>query len=199
LLILLATLVAAGLYAPNVIQFVRPGQPRMHRKQRPVRTTSPIVRHPWLFDFSMGPILELIEQSLSLEPFDLRRPLRIPFAARPQMRGGDILLADPGSYLPPLVPANASPLPSLPSPQIALLPGLPPFTSPGGSIPNGEPDFDPDLVDGDEPGAPRGDPPPRPPPEEPPPVQVPEPATPLLLGSALLALAWLRRRRSPLF
>jgi hypothetical protein len=195
-LVLMATLVGAAVFAPDFIGLVRRGKPDVRQTQRPVKTQRPVVRHKWRFDFSMGPILELIEQGLNLEPFDLRRPLRIPFSVRSRP-GGDILLAGPGSYLPPLVPSNGNPLGDIPPGYgPPPLPGLPGFGPNGGGIPDGQPDFDPDLTTGDDPFAPPGEPPPGVTPDDEPPPDVPEPGVAWLLGGALAASALLRRRRS---
>lgn len=195
LFVLLASLVGAAVFAPDFVRLVRRGTPDVRQAQRPVKTQRPVVRHQWRFDFSMGPILELIEQGLNLEPFDLRRPLRIPFNVRSRP-GGDILLGGPGSYLPPLVPSNGNPLGDLP-PRFGggppSLPSLPPIGGGGGGIPDGQPDFDPDLTTDDDPLAPPGDPPPRDVPADDEPPDVPEPAVLWLLASALAAAA-LRRR-----
>lgn len=199
MLVLMATLVGAAVFAPDFVRLVRPGKFDPRVTHRPVKTQRPIVRHQWRFDFSMGPILELIEQGLNLDPFDLRRPLRIPFSVRSRP-GGDILLTGPGSYLPPLVPSNGSPLGALPPEGSGggptLLPPLPGLNAGGGGLPDGQPDFDPDLTVSDDPLAPPGNPPgdvPEPQSEDPP--NVPEPGVLWLIGTGLGALAL--RRRSP--
>jgi hypothetical protein len=206
----MATLVGAAVFAPDFVRLVRRDKPHARVTQRPVKTQRPLVRHQWRFDFSMGPILELIEQGLNLQPFDLRRPLRIPFSVRSRP-GGDILLAGPGSYLPALLPSSGSPLGDLPPggygggpPSLPALPGL---NSGGGGLPNGEPDFDPELTIGEDLLAPPGVPPG--PPFRPPgcdhaapqgcPFDVPEPQSPLLWAMTLIVVAGLagRRNRTP--
>lgn len=203
----MATLVGAAVFAPDFVRLVRDGTSVPRVTRRAVKTQRPIVRHKWRFDFSMGPILELIEQSLNLQPFDLRRPLRIPFSVRSRP-GGDILLAGPGSYLPALLPSSGRPLGDLPPggfgggpPSLPPLPGL---NAGGGGLPDGQPDFDPDLTIGDDPLAPPGDPPG--PPFRPPgcdqaapqgcPPHVPEPQSPLLWAMSLVVAAGLAGRRS---
>ncbi len=207
-LVLMATLVGAAVFAPDFVRLVRRGKPDPLVIHRPAKTQRPMVGHKWRFDFSMGPILELIEQGLSLEPFDLRRPLRIPFNVRSRP-GGDILLAGPGSYLPPLVPSNGNPLGDLPPSFSGPPPSLPPwpqFSGGGGGLPTGEPDFDPDLTISDDPLAPPGDPPG--PPFTPPgcdkapkgcPPHVPEPRSPLAWAMVLVfSLGFaLREKRAP--
>lgn len=196
-LVLLAALVGAGLLAPDLIQFVREGRPGSRPAVVPARTTRPLALRSWGIDFSMGPILELIEQQLRLDPFDLRRPLRIPFVAQtPAFRGSDILLYEPAGFLPPLVPGDASPLPPLPEAQLA---GMLPQTDPAVGLPTGEPDFDPALLGGGNPPAEDGEDPKKPkkPKKPKPPKEVPEPAALPLLASGLAALTCLRRRRQP--
>jgi hypothetical protein len=206
LLLLLALATGAVVLAPGLIELIELGRPNPGALRQPPRVTrsdKPLPVRSWRFDFSMGPILELIEQSLRLESFDMRRPLRIPFSADWAPRGGgQILLSDPGVYRPSLVPGAGGPSASLPPPfQIAWLPDMPPITDPGSDIPNGQPDFDPNLADGDDPGKgppfnPPGPPPTKPPVEPPaPPPNVPEPAVPgMLVGAALVAAALARSR-----
>ena len=195
LLVLLASLVGAAVFAPDLVQLVRKSAPGVRQQQRPIRTARPRVHRQWRFDFSMGPILELIEQGIRLDPFDLRRPLRIPFTLSSRAPGGDILLFEPASYLPPLVPSNSSPLPTLRGPRSPTLPSWPGWM-PHGGIPNNYPDFDPELTKGDNPLAPPGRPPDSVPgsPGDPPPV--PEPGILLLLGFGLLGLAIMGARPS---
>jgi MYXO-CTERM domain-containing protein len=195
--LLLASFVGAAVFAPDLVQFARNGRPSLHRQQRPVRIARPVVRHQWRFDFSMGPILERIEQGLNLEPFDLRRPLRIPFTIRSRPAPTDILLFGPAGYTPPLLPSYATGVGSLPGSKPFNLPDFPffgPGFAPGG--PNGQPDFDPDLVDGDDPLAPPGEKPKKKKKPKKPKKDVPEPGVALMAMSALGALALLRRRSS---
>lgn len=206
LLLLLALATGAVVLAPGLIELIELGRPNPRDLRQPPRVTrsdKPLPVRNWRFDFSMGPILELIEQSLRLEPFDMRRPLRIPFAADWAPRGGQILLSDPGTYRPSFVAGAGGPPGSLPPPyQIAWLPGMPPFTDPGSGIPNGQPNFDPDLADDDKSGkgppfVPPGPPPKKPPlePPGPPPPDVPEPPVPgMLFGAALVGAALGRSR-----
>jgi hypothetical protein len=205
LLLLLALATGAVVLAPGLIDLIqlgRPGRDPIVLPPREARTDKPLPMRNWRFDFSMGPILELIEQSLNLEPFDLRRPLRIPFSAGWMPRGqGEILLADPQSFVPSFVPGVVTPPGMLPPAFIAgALPGLPDFTDPGGDVPNGQPNFDPDLADSDETEEEPDDDddrPPRPDPQDDddddPPVPAP-PALPLL-ATALVLGAALRRTR----
>ena len=192
---LLASLVGAAVFAPDLVQLVRKSAPGVRQQQRPIRTARPRVLRQWRFDFSMGPILELIEQGIRLEPFDLRRPLRIPFTMQPRAAGGDILLFETAGYLPPLVPSNSSPLPTLRGPRSPTLPSWPGWL-PQGGIPHNYPDFDPELTKGDNPLDPPGRPPDTVPgrPDDPPPV--PEPAILSLLGFGLLGLAIMGARPS---
>lgn len=193
-MILFASLVGAAVFAPDLVQLVRKSQPGVRQLQRPVRTVRPHVVHKWRFDFSMGPILELLEQGIRLDPFDLRRPLRIPFTIRPRAGGPDILLFEPAGYLPPLVPSTPSSLPRLPGVGSPQLPGWPGWLPPGADIPTGEPNFDPELTKSDDPLDPEGTPPdPIVPPSDPTPV--PEPQVVWLLGGGLLALLAPRARR----
>jgi len=205
LLLLLALATGAVVLAPGLIDLIqlgRPGRAPIALPARQARTDKPLPMRNWRFDFSMGPILELIEQSLNLEPFDLRRPLRIPFSAGWMPRAqGEILLADPQSFSPSFVPGVVTPPGLLPPAFIAgQIPGLPDFTDPGGNIPNGQPDFDPDLADSDEteeePDDDGGTPPNPPPPDDDddPPVPAP-PALPLLLTGLALVAALGRGRR----
>lgn len=196
MLVLLATLVGAAVFAPDFVRLVRRGKPSPRVTQRPVKTHRPIVRHNWRFDFSMGPILELIEQGLNLQPFDLRRPLRIPFNVRSRP-GGDILLTGPDSYLPPLLPSSGRPLGDLPPGGFAgKPPSLPPLPGLGGTggLPTGEPNFDPELTIDEDLLAPPGEKPPKdvPDPQTDEPPNVPEPGELWLVGTGLAALA-LRR------
>ncbi len=193
--LVVASLVGAAVFAPDLVQFARKGKPIVRQQQRPVRNARPVVRHQWRFDFSMGPILELIEQGLNLEPFDLRRPLRIPFTIRARPASGDILLFGPSGYVPPILPASTTGLPSLPEAKPFDLPDFPffgPGFGPGGPL--GEPDFDPDLADGDDPLAPPGKPPKKKKKPKKPKKDVPEPGVALLALSALGALALARSR-----
>jgi hypothetical protein len=195
LLVLLASLVGAAVFAPDLVQMVRKSGPALRHQQRPIRTVRPRVLRPLRFDFSMGPILELIEQGIRLEPFDLRRPLRIPFAMQARGPAGDILLFEPAGFLPPLVPSNSNPLPILAGPPSSGLPGWPGWVPPGGGLPNGEPGFDPELTKSDDPLAPAGEPPDRVVPQGAP-TPVPEPGILLLLGFGLLGLAIMGARPS---
>ena len=54
----------------------------------------------WRWDLSLGPLLQMLEQALDLEPFDLRRPVRIPFQAPPRPVRDNILLGDPAGFTP---------------------------------------------------------------------------------------------------
>jgi hypothetical protein len=204
LLLLLALATGAVVLAPGLIDLIELGRGRRGPLQLPprqARTDKPLPMRNWRFDFSMGPILELIEQSLNLEPFDLRRPLRIPFSASGMPRAGaEILLTDLSSFRPSFVPGAATPLGDLPpSFQMPDLPGLPAISAPGGDIPTGEPEFDPELADSDEEEELPPDPDPNPNPHsepEPEPEPVPEPgALPLLLSTLALGAALRRRRR----
>jgi hypothetical protein len=152
LLLLLAILVGAAVFAPGIIDLARKDErPHVYAVPRPAPTTRPLARPYYRFDFSMGPILELLEAALDLKPLDLRRPLRIPFATPLRPSSDEILLSEPVTYRPPTILADASPLPDLPSRQDDLrLPGYPGFSDPGGTVPNGEPDFDPELLDSDD-------------------------------------------------
>jgi MYXO-CTERM domain-containing protein len=206
LLLLLALATGAVVLAPgliDLIQLSRPGRDPIALPARHARTDKPLPMRNWRFDFSMGPILELIEQSLNLEPFDLRRPLRIPFSSGWMPRGnGEILLADPESFSPSFVPGVVTPPGDLPPAFIAgQLPGLPEFTDAGGNVPNGQPEFDPDLADSDdveeEDDDDDGGTPPNPDPQDDdpdPPVPAP-PALPLLVAALALGAALRRRSR----
>jgi hypothetical protein len=205
LLLLLALATGAVVLAPGLIDLIQIGRPARDPIQLPprqTRTDKPLPMRNWRFDFSMGPILELIEQSLNLEPFDLRRPLRIPFTAGWMPRGGgEILLADPQGHSTSFVPGVVMPPGLLPPPFAGTdWPGMPPFTEPGGDNPNGEPDYDPELPNGDDrpehdpehPGG--GNPPDEDPDPDPDPDPVPAPAALPLIGAALALGAALRRR-----
>jgi hypothetical protein len=206
LLLLLALATGAVVLAPGLIDLIQIGRPARDPIQLPprqARTDKPLPMRNWRFDFSMGPILELIEQSLNLEPFDLRRPLRIPFTAGWMPRApGEILLADPQGTSSSFVPGVVMPPGLLPPPfRGGDWPGMPPFTEPGGDNPNGEPDYDPELPNGDDRpdrGPPDhaggGNPPDEDPDPDPDPDPVPAPAALPLIGAALALGAALRRR-----
>jgi hypothetical protein len=207
LLLLLALATGAVVLAPGLVELIELGRPApgpLRQPPRVARSDRPIPLRNWRFDFSMGPILELIEQSLRLEPFDMRRPLRIPFAAdwAPRL-GGQILLSDPASYRPSFVPGSGGPTGNLPPAfQIAWMDRMPPIMDPGSGIPNGQPEFDPELANSDDkrrgpPFKPPGPPPHKPPHKPPgPPPDVPEPGMGLMLAAVLLGGAALRRERA---
>lgn len=193
LLVLFALGVGASLFAPGIIELGRAPGAAPKPTKRPVRSNKPLVRHHWRFDFSMGPILELVEQSLNLRPFDLRRPVRIPLRPHgPGSRSGDILLAQPQAYQPPFVPSADRPVGPLPGPEYAGIPrdAGTPWVTPGGGLPTGEPDYDPELNTTDE----RLEDPGIPVVPTPVPTSVPEPGMLWLVGSGLLAVAARRRR-----
>jgi hypothetical protein len=154
LLLLLAILVGAAVFAPGIIDLTKKDErPHVYAVPRPAPAPRPLARPYYRFDFSMGPILELLDAALDLKPFDLRRPLRIPFATPQRPASDEILLSEPVTYRPPTILADASPLPDLPARQDDLrLPGLGDLSDPGGTVPNGEPDFDPELLDDDDQG-----------------------------------------------
>lgn len=138
-LALLAVLLAFGigglLLAPGLIQ-VRgtTGEAVPPGGAAPPVPVPHLVTPPWGVDFSLGPLLEMIEKALRIPALDARRPVRILQLPAPQDHSDDILLGSPsgGDFdAPPLagtavamatVPARA-PGPSSSAPT--LPPGLP--------------------------------------------------------------------------
>ena len=185
---LLAIGVSAALLSPGVIDFGKRDAPTVkpHRVQVKQPRLRPLpMRHPFQSSYSIGPILELIDQALDLDPFELRRPVRLP-SARPQRdRGDGILLGSPGGFRPTMIAARAAPLPHAPPRGIPPIPVAVPKPLGDWRLPWDT--FDPDLLRDDpfddvEDGI------------FPPAVVVPEPGVPLMLVAPMLGLAWRRRR-----
>lgn len=183
---LLAVGVGAAVLGPGLVGVERADRPIVQIVRQPLSTNRPVARQRPRLEPSLGPILELIEQSVNMEPFRLSRPVRIPTDPGPAPPSDHILLADPTGAMAPLRPPRSRP----PGPRVAAfsLP-MPAFRDPTTGLPTGGPGFDRDLIDGDVPPAEPGKP------FEPPPASVPEPSAVLLLGAGGLALLFRRRRR----
>lgn len=178
LALLLALSVAAALLGPDLIEWgqsedpaVEPAAPTVQMR----RSNQHGQQDSWRWDLSLGPLLEMLEQALDLEPFDLRRPVRIPFHAPPRPVRDNILLADPAGFRPNFIPARSIPLPPTPGQPSSTLG----FTGGGYGLGSGGGGGSPPEILSEE---------------EDYVVTVPEPGSTLLLGSLFAAFGLARRR-----